>query len=152
MVDTMERPAVSTQQAPTRDRVQGKISLVLPAHNEEPNIRTVVEEAKQVLPTAFTDYIERPKLQSNLKLFLFVDDSSGAEVENRWVRLDMIEVLQHLAAVEAVPCLVVVALQREEGSLYRRVSLGNHAGNRTCAHPVMGGDSPNSAPTSGSRA
>jgi len=29
---------------------------VLPAHNEEPNIRTVVEEAAQVLPTAFTDY------------------------------------------------------------------------------------------------
>jgi glycosyltransferase involved in cell wall biosynthesis len=38
------------------DRVRGKLSLVLPAHNEEPNIRTVVEEAAQVLPTAFTDY------------------------------------------------------------------------------------------------
>ncbi|MDQ6693270.1 MAG: glycosyltransferase family 2 protein [Chloroflexota bacterium] len=36
--------------------VQGKISLVLPAHNEEPNIRAVVEEAAQVLPTAFSDY------------------------------------------------------------------------------------------------
>jgi glycosyltransferase involved in cell wall biosynthesis len=38
------------------ERVEGKISLVLPAHNEEPNIRAVVEEAAQVLPTAFTDY------------------------------------------------------------------------------------------------
>jgi glycosyltransferase involved in cell wall biosynthesis len=38
------------------DRVSGKLSLVLPAHNEDPNIRTVVEEAAQVLPTAFTDY------------------------------------------------------------------------------------------------
>jgi glycosyltransferase involved in cell wall biosynthesis len=37
-------------------RVPGKISLVLPAHNEEPNIRTVVEEAAAVLPTAFADY------------------------------------------------------------------------------------------------
>ena len=37
-------------------RVNGKLSLVLPAHNEEPNIRAVVEEAAQVLPTAFTDY------------------------------------------------------------------------------------------------
>src|SRR6478672_6690939 len=37
-------------------RVNGKLSLVLPAHNEEPNIRAVVEEAAQVLPTAFTNY------------------------------------------------------------------------------------------------
>jgi glycosyltransferase involved in cell wall biosynthesis len=36
--------------------VPGKISLVLPAHNEEPNIRPVVEEAGQALPTAFMDY------------------------------------------------------------------------------------------------
>ncbi|MEO8288106.1 MAG: glycosyltransferase family 2 protein [Chloroflexota bacterium] len=38
------------------DRVKGKLSLVLPAHNEEPNIRAVVEEASRVLPAAFTDY------------------------------------------------------------------------------------------------
>lgn len=56
MADTMERTNTSTEGSPTRDRVQGKISLVLPAHNEEPNIRAVVEEAKQVLPSAFTDY------------------------------------------------------------------------------------------------
>lgn len=36
--------------------IPGKISLVLPAHNEEPNIRAVVEEASRVLPTAFSDY------------------------------------------------------------------------------------------------
>jgi glycosyltransferase involved in cell wall biosynthesis len=29
---------------------------VLPAHNEEPNIRAVVEEAARVIPTAFTGY------------------------------------------------------------------------------------------------
>src|SRR5438093_4699462 len=52
----MERTGTRTEISPTRDRVPGKISLVLPAHNEEPNIRAVVEEAKQVLPTAFTDY------------------------------------------------------------------------------------------------
>jgi glycosyltransferase involved in cell wall biosynthesis len=56
LVETMERTDTSTQQVATRERVGGKISLVLPAHNEEPNIRTVVEEAKEVLPTAFTDY------------------------------------------------------------------------------------------------
>jgi len=38
------------------ERVKGKLSLVLPAHNEEPNIRKVVEEAAEVLPGAFTDY------------------------------------------------------------------------------------------------
>src|SRR5437762_11110978 len=52
----MERTDTSTHIMPTQDKVQGKISLVLPAHNEEPNIRTVVEEAKEVLPTAFTNY------------------------------------------------------------------------------------------------
>jgi glycosyltransferase involved in cell wall biosynthesis len=56
LVETMERTDTSTRKVATGDRVTGKISLVLPAHNEEPNIRTVVEEAKEVLPTAFTDY------------------------------------------------------------------------------------------------
>ncbi|HKP53604.1 MAG TPA: glycosyltransferase family 2 protein [Chloroflexia bacterium] len=58
MAQTLER--IETEpQSPVGvqgNRVQGKISLVLPAHNEEPNIRTVVEEAAQVLPRAFTDY------------------------------------------------------------------------------------------------
>ncbi len=58
MAQTLER--TETELKPSGDlqgnRVQGKISLVLPAHNEEPNIRAVVEEAAQVLPRAFTDY------------------------------------------------------------------------------------------------
>lgn len=58
MAQTLERVETEPSAAGqgVRERVQGKISLVLPAHNEEPNIRTVVEEAAQVLPTAFTDY------------------------------------------------------------------------------------------------
>jgi glycosyltransferase involved in cell wall biosynthesis len=56
LAQTLER--TETREAATGGdaKVEGKISLVLPAHNEEPNIRTVVEEAAQVLPTAFTDY------------------------------------------------------------------------------------------------
>jgi len=58
LAQTLER--IETESKPSDDsqgnRVQGKISLVLPAHNEEPNIRAVVEEAAQVLPSAFTDY------------------------------------------------------------------------------------------------
>ncbi len=56
MAQTLERTVTNNHVAGGDDRVQGKLSLVLPAHNEEPNIRTVVEEASQVLPTAFTDY------------------------------------------------------------------------------------------------
>lgn len=56
MIETVERPGTFTYEPSSNGRVEGKISLVLPAHNEEPNIRPVVEEAKQVLPTAFTDY------------------------------------------------------------------------------------------------
>lgn len=58
LAQTLERPRTGSMTSGDEygDRVQGKISLVLPAHNEEPNIRTVVEEAAQVLPTAFTDY------------------------------------------------------------------------------------------------
>lgn len=36
--------------------IDGKLSLVLPAHNEEENIEAVVRDAAQVLPTAFSDY------------------------------------------------------------------------------------------------
>lgn len=56
MIETVERPETLTQEPSTDEKIEGKISLVLPAHNEEPNIRTVVEEAKSVLPTAFSDY------------------------------------------------------------------------------------------------
>jgi glycosyltransferase involved in cell wall biosynthesis len=56
LVQTIERPETETVGVESDERVGGKISLVLPAHNEEPNIRTVVEEAAAVLPTAFTGY------------------------------------------------------------------------------------------------
>jgi glycosyltransferase involved in cell wall biosynthesis len=56
VAQTLERTMTDNTIFGSDDRVQGKLSLVLPAHNEEPNIRTVVEEAAQVLPTAFTDY------------------------------------------------------------------------------------------------
>jgi len=36
--------------------IEGKLSLVLPAHNEEENIAEVVRDAAMVLPTAFSDY------------------------------------------------------------------------------------------------
>jgi glycosyltransferase involved in cell wall biosynthesis len=56
LVQTLERPETEEQVAGNDGTVAGKISLVLPAHNEEPNIRAVVEEAARVLPTAFSDY------------------------------------------------------------------------------------------------
>jgi len=56
VAQTLERTKTDNYTFGGYDRVRGKLSLVLPAHNEEPNIRTVVEEAAQVLPTAFTDY------------------------------------------------------------------------------------------------
>ena len=56
MAQTLERAKMSNIVINTDSRVNGKLSLVLPAHNEEPNIRAVVEEAAQVLPTAFTNY------------------------------------------------------------------------------------------------
>lgn len=36
--------------------IDGKLSLILPAHNEEPNIEAVVRQATDVLPTLFKDY------------------------------------------------------------------------------------------------
>ncbi len=36
--------------------IEGKLSLVLPAHNEEDNIAAVVHDAEAVLPTIFSDY------------------------------------------------------------------------------------------------
>jgi glycosyltransferase involved in cell wall biosynthesis len=56
LVQTLERPETVEYAGGGEDTTPGKISLVLPAHNEEPNIRAVVEEASRVLPTAFSDY------------------------------------------------------------------------------------------------
>ncbi|EEH33807.1 acetyl-CoA hydrolase [Paracoccidioides lutzii Pb01] len=43
------------------------------------------------VPTALADYVENNNLQGKLKYTLFVGASSGAETENRWARLNMIE-------------------------------------------------------------
>lgn len=56
MAQTLERTRAGSALSGDSEPIQGKISLVLPAHNEEPNIRAVVEEAAEVLPTAFSDY------------------------------------------------------------------------------------------------
>jgi len=43
------------------------------------------------VPTALADHVEKNNLQGKLKFNLFVGASSGAETENRWARLNMIE-------------------------------------------------------------
>ncbi|CAI9631784.1 acetyl-hydrolase [Alternaria burnsii] len=43
------------------------------------------------IPTAMADHVEKNNLQGQLKYNLFVGASSGAETENRWARLNMIE-------------------------------------------------------------
>lgn len=43
------------------------------------------------VPTALADYVEKNNLQGKQKYTLFVGASSGAETENRWARLNMIE-------------------------------------------------------------
>jgi acetyl-CoA hydrolase len=45
----------------------------------------------QKVPTALADHVEKNRLQGQLKYNLFVGASSGAETENRWARLNMIE-------------------------------------------------------------
>jgi acetyl-CoA hydrolase len=42
------------------------------------------------IPTAMADHVEKNNLQGQLKYSLFVGASSGAETENRWAALDMI--------------------------------------------------------------
>ena len=43
------------------------------------------------VPLALADHVEKNNLQGKLKFNLFVGASSGAETENRWARLNMIE-------------------------------------------------------------
>lgn len=43
------------------------------------------------IPTFLADHVEKNDLQGKLKYTLFVGASSGAETENRWAGLDMIE-------------------------------------------------------------
>lgn len=43
------------------------------------------------IPTMLANYVEENNLQGKVKYNLFVGASSGAETENRWARLNMIE-------------------------------------------------------------
>lgn len=43
------------------------------------------------VPTALADHVEKNGLEGKLQYTLFVGASSGAETENRWARLNMIE-------------------------------------------------------------
>ena len=43
------------------------------------------------IPSMLADHVEANNLQGKLKYSLFVGASSGAETENRWARLNMIE-------------------------------------------------------------
>jgi len=43
-----------------------------------------------MVPTALADHVEKNNLQGKLKYDLFVGASSGAETENRWAKLNMI--------------------------------------------------------------
>jgi acetyl-CoA hydrolase len=43
------------------------------------------------IPTMLADHVEKNSLQGKLKYSLFVGASSGAETENRWAALNMIE-------------------------------------------------------------
>ncbi|KAF2472895.1 nagb/rpia/CoA transferase-like protein [Lindgomyces ingoldianus] len=45
----------------------------------------------KMIPNALADHVEKNGLQGQLKYNLFVGASSGAETENRWARLNMIE-------------------------------------------------------------
>jgi acetyl-CoA hydrolase len=47
--------------------------------------------ALRKVPTALADHVEKNNLQGKLQYTLFVGASSGAETENRWARLNMIE-------------------------------------------------------------
>lgn len=46
---------------------------------------------RRKMPTYLADHVEQNKLQGKLRYSLFVGASSGAETENRWASLDMIE-------------------------------------------------------------
>jgi acyl-CoA hydrolase len=43
------------------------------------------------IPTMLADYVEKNSLQGKMKYSLLVGASSGAETENRWAALNMIE-------------------------------------------------------------
>lgn len=45
----------------------------------------------KMIPTALADHVEKNNLQGKLKFNLFVGASTGAETEDRWASLDMID-------------------------------------------------------------
>ena len=45
----------------------------------------------KVVPIALADYVEANKLQGKMKFNLFIGASVGAETEDRWATLDMID-------------------------------------------------------------
>lgn len=53
--------------------------------------KTDLPPLNRKIPTALADHVEKNNLQGKLKYNLFVGASSGAETENRWARLNMIE-------------------------------------------------------------
>lgn len=60
-------------------------------NNEDGEGRCVLTDLNRKVPTALADHVEKNGLQGKLKYNLFVGASSGAETENRWARLNMIE-------------------------------------------------------------
>jgi acyl-CoA hydrolase len=58
---------------------------------EEEERANVCLSASRMVPTALANHVEKNNLQGKLKYSLFVGASSGAETENRWARLNMIE-------------------------------------------------------------
>ena len=52
---------------------------------------TVYLPTTRKVPTALADHVEKNGLEGKLQYTLFVGASSGAETENRWARLNMIE-------------------------------------------------------------
>lgn len=45
----------------------------------------------KMIPAALADHVEKNNLQGKLKFNLFVGASTGAETEDRWATLDMID-------------------------------------------------------------
>lgn len=45
----------------------------------------------KMIPIALADHVEKNNLQGKMKFNLFVGASSGAECEDRWAELDMID-------------------------------------------------------------
>ena len=73
-------PALRAWDIPSKDPIQ--FTFQSPRHSDR---------AFRKVPTALADHVEKNDLQGKLKYSLFVGASSGAETENRWARLDMIE-------------------------------------------------------------